>query len=300
MPCFRPVPVWPGVPPNRQVVYSPTKSYAGARSFLLPCGGCIGCRLSKAQDWATRMHHEAALHDQNSFVTLTYADEHLPEDGSLSLRALQLFNKRLRKSLGDRAVRYFACGEYGDQTWRPHYHLILFGHQFPDLTAWSKSPTGHVLHRSENLERLWPFGHSLVGHVTHQSAAYVARYTLKKITGEPASTYYVRPHPVTGIFYRVVPEFAVMSRRPGIGGDWFNKYASDCFPSDFVIVDGQKHPVPRFYKSKLSDLEGLRVTQLRKSGAASRGTLDSTDARLSTREEAQTLRQKALSRNLGE
>jgi hypothetical protein len=244
------------------------------------------------------MHHEASQHDENSFVTLTYADQHLPMDGSLSVRAVQLFFKRLRKSLAGRPVRYYACGEYGETNGRPHYHVILFGYQFPDLVAWRRSPTGHYLYRSEKLEKLWPFGHSEVGHVTHQSAGYCARYTLKKLTGEPAAAHYSRPHPLTGVVSNVIPEFGLMSRRPGIGSSWFDQFHSDAFPSDFVVIDGTKRPVPRFYKNKLEDLAALEITRLRKNGSRARSA-NNTDQRLDTREKLQTLRQAKLVRDLG-
>lgn len=244
------------------------------------------------------MKHEASCHDENSFITLTYNNQFLPLDGSLSKRAIQLFIKRLRKLLGHSRVRYFACGEYGDDTWRPHYHIILFGYQFPDLRPWRKSPRGHTLYRSAKLETLWTFGNAEIGHVTPDSAGYVARYTLKKINGERALAHYLRPHPVTGEIFRVIPEFALMSRRPGIGGKWFNKYASDTFPRDYCVIDGIKLPVPDFYKKRLSEKEALVVSAKRKLGSFDpRRKADATPSRLAVREEAQIIRQTRLKRD---
>lgn len=264
--------------------------------MLIPCGGCIGCRLQKARDWATRMAHEASLHESNSFITLTYANEYLPEDGSLSVRATQLFFKRLRKSLPGVSVRYFVVGEYGDENWRPHYHAILFGYQFPDLIPWRMSPGGFPLYRSAALEKLWPFGQCEVGNVNAKSAGYVARYSLKKVTGQQSEDHYLRPHPVTGSVHRVIPEFALMSRRPGLGDGWFKQFARDAFPSDFLVIDGKKRPVPAYYKKKLSEIAQLQVVARRKSRARA-NTIDSTDARLATREEVQTRRQMNISRD---
>lgn len=243
------------------------------------------------------MHHEASLHEANSFVTLTYDDAHLPADGSLSKRAVQLFFKRFRKELSPASFRYFVAGEYGDHSRRAHYHAIIFGFGFPDRTLWRKAPSGHLLYRSALLERLWPFGNSEIGEVTHQSAGYVARYCLKKVTWD--AEYYEFPHPVTGEFFRVIPEFALMSRRPALGLGWFNKWHMDAFPNDYVVIDGAKRSVPAFYKKKLSELEQLRITALRKFKARQPAAqANSTPERLAVREESQLLRAKLLKREL--
>lgn len=199
--------------------------------------------------WKTRIHHEAKMHELNCFVTLTFADQHLPPDMSVSVRDIQLFMKRLRKRSGK--VRFFACGEYGDLDKRPHYHLILFGYDFPDRKPWSKTKSGHVQDRSAILESLWPFGFSTVGTVTHQSAGYVARYVLKKINGQRAEDHYQHLNPFTGEFCRVRPEFARMSTKPAIGHSWFVANQRDAFPSDFVVIDGSKKPIPSYYLKQL-------------------------------------------------
>ena len=146
----------------------------------LPCGQCIGCRLQRSREWAARCVFEASRHEHNSFITLTYAPECLPEDGSLHYEHFQKFIKRLRKRLwryeDDLKVRFFMCGEYGEQFSRPHYHAIIFGYDFPDKVFWSRN-NGYPLYRSRMLEELWPFGYCTVGDVTFESAAYVARYT---------------------------------------------------------------------------------------------------------------------------
>lgn len=263
----------------------------------------MGCRMDRAKDWAVRIKHEASLHAQSSFVTLTYNDASLPSDGSLSVRETQLFIKRLREKIEPTRVRYYLCGEYGENLSRPHYHVILFGYDFPDKTAWRKAPSGHMLYRSKILETLWTYGHSEIGAVTAQSGGYVAKYCLKKITGPPATSHYGSK----------TPEFALMSSRPGIGAGWFNRYECDAFPSAFLIVDGKKVPVPRYYKGKLrdrnlaetslgprDDLERLRLAK----GNAYRFTdeyiWNSSDERLAVREEVQCLKQDRFKRGLGE
>lgn len=230
---------------------NPNLAWSDLPDVTLPCGQCLGCRKDHAQHWAVRCLHEGQMHECSSFVTLTFDDENLPWDCSISTRDLQTFMKRIRKAFGP-GVRFFACGEYGETNWRPHYHLILFGIDFAeDRYPWRMSPSGHQLYRSPKLEKLWPFGHSEIGDVTKDSVEYVARYVFKKVTGESALSHYERVHPLTGEICRVKPEFVVMSRRPGIGATWYDRFSSDVFPSDFVIVDGSKATIPRFYSKKL-------------------------------------------------
>ena len=182
--------------------------------------------------------HEQQMHDESHFVTLTYDDAHLPSDGSLSVRALQLFLKRLRKGVSK--FRYYACGEYGDLLARPHYHLILFG--IPLSSSLVPAPQANLF-LSPEIQRAWPFGFSSVGSVTFESCAYVARYCVKKITGAAAPDHYQGRQ----------PEFAIMSRRPGIGATWLDSFHADVFPSDEVIMRGRSMRPPRFYVERLSD-----------------------------------------------
>jgi len=275
------------------------QSYAGARSLQIPCGQCLGCRLDKARDWATRMTHEAQMHSVNIFVTPTYDDQHLPPNGSLCKRDLQLFNKRLRNELG--SFRFFASGEYGPSTLRPHYHAIYFGLDFEDKVLHKSTGTGALLYRSPTLDRIWGLGHILFALFFPESAEYVARYTTKKLGGEAALTAYERLvfDPVTGEPRRVEvePVFALMSLRPGIGSTWFDQFASDAFPSDFVVIDGQKRPVPAYYRGKLSEREQLAIVAARKA-AARKHAGNNTDARLLVRDESRRLKAKRLIRDL--
>lgn len=257
MRCTCPIPAWPAAPPLRGVVFTPRKSYAGAVGYDLPCGRCVGCRLSRASQWATRITHEAALHSSNSFLTLTYDNESLPVDLSVSVSVLQLFLKRFRKSIEPARIRFVACGEYGTINSRPHYHLIIFGHGFErDRYSWRKAPSGHTLYRSPALEKLWPYGACEIGSVTPQSGGYVARYTLKKVFGAEAAQapQYARQRvdPLTGEVFSwfVSPEFFVSSRRPGIGDGWRKRHHADAFPSGFVVHEGAKRSVPAFYVRK--------------------------------------------------
>lgn len=307
MACFHAIYAYPPPPgaKDRRLVFSAKASYAGAKPVMLPCGKCRGCRLAHAQDWSTRCVHELKFHDASSFLTLTYDDAHLPDDMSVSVRTFQLFMKRLRMEYSGKRLRYFATGENGDRTARPHYHAILYGEDFyDDRRVWMKSKSGSMLYRSERLNRIWQHGEVQIGTVTAQSAGYVARYTMKKLGGAKAEEAYRTVNPVTGEQVQYRPPFLVMSRKPGLGAQWFDKWKSDAFPKDYVIVDGVKKPVPGFYFSLLSDDEKLKYSAARKDAARrseqlhEEGTSDKYWERLLVREEVLARRTQALSRGL--
>lgn len=214
--------------------------------ITIRCGQCIGCKLERSRQWAVRCMHEASLHEANCFVTLTFADQHLPEDHSLCVTHLQKFMKRLRKHFAPQTIRFYACGEYGEQYQRPHYHLCLFGIDFTDKYYWATN-RGNTLYRSPTLEQLWPFGNATLGNVTFESAAYVARYVTKKITGPAAATHYQIMDPSTGELYQRRPEFTQMSRRPGIGRNWLSRFEREVYQHDSIIMRGKEMKPPRYY-----------------------------------------------------
>lgn len=258
MPCYSPVKAWRSPEGGRLVFKDSPGAY---RELTIPCGYCIGCRLDKSRTWAIRIMHEASMHPFNSFVTLTYQDEYLPvaPTGCLTVDKtdLQKFFKRLRKSLGAKKIRYYAVSEYGDQTGRPHYHAIIFDWRPSDLEYYTKSQ-GNTLYISKTLDSIWGMGRCWVGDVTFESAAYCARYVMKKLYGAMARIYELD---------EVEPESALMSRRPGIGHSWFQKFRADVFPYDSVTLrDGISASVPRYYSSLLqqsSPDEYLRVKSSR-------------------------------------
>lgn len=215
---------------------------------VLPCGRCIGCRLARSGQWAVRCMHEASLSDNNCFITLTFDEKHLPFNLTLDHRDHQLFMKRLRKKFGPK-IRFYHCGEYGDTYGRPHYHTLLFNFDFPDKEIW-RIRDGQPLYRSPSLESLWPYGFSSIGAVTFESAAYVARYCMKKITGPMSDDHYLTLNPVTGELFKRVSEYNTMSRRPGIAKMWYTKYYKDVYPEDFVVMNGHKVRPPRYYDSQ--------------------------------------------------
>ncbi len=255
MACTSPLRAWQCA--DRTIVWSERSKYDIVRPVELPCGQCIGCRLERSRQWAVRCMHEAQLYEDNCFLTLTYNEEHCP--GQLEYRDWQLFFKRLRKRyvgktgvIDDKGqerfpIRFYMCGEYGEENSRPHFHACVFNFQFRDLHLWKKGKAGAEIYRSKELEELWPYGFATVGQVTFESAAYVARYVMKKVTGPAAVARYEKVNEVTGEIGTIRPEFNKMSLKPGIGAGWFRKYRSDVFPHDTVIVNGVQTKVPKYY-----------------------------------------------------
>lgn len=246
MPCYHPVRAWRGSARNpsgkQSIVFHPRQADDHTRPIDLPCGRCIGCRLEHSRQWAIRCVHEAQLHDQNCFLTLTYSDDKLPCDASLDVRHFQLFIKKLRKRYPEKDIRYFHCGEYGEETNRPHYHAILFGFDFEDKKR-HKNYNGHWTWTSEELERLWGLGFCIIGTCSFASAAYVARYITKKVTGDLAEEHYAGRK----------PEYITMSRRPAIGKRWLDRFSDDIVKGDFCVVNGKKVGLPKYYDSQLDD-----------------------------------------------
>lgn len=274
----------------------------------LPCGRCSGCRLERSRQWAIRCTHEASLYDKNCFITLTYGREHLPADYSVHVRPLQLFFKRLRKSLGSHKIRFFACGEYGDENLRPHFHALIFNYDFNDKVLHTIVRENKI-YTSQHLATLWPYGFSTLGDITFESAAYVARYNMKKVNGDQAVAHYTRQNPDTGQFHVVEPEFIVMSRRPGIGARWLEKFKSDVYPDDFVLLRGMKMLPPRFYDQQLTEEERDEVKRRRSTGGLTHGSkahvvrraktaANNTPARRAVREQVALARTKTLTRKL--
>lgn len=201
----------------------------------VPCGHCVGCRLDRSRDWALRCVAESMTHPKDTcfFVTLTYDDDHLE---ALSKDTLQRFFKRLRHY---HDFRYFACGEHGSKTGRPHYHVIFFGLPLDDLKVWGHGTDG-ILWTSETLSKYWPYGNSMVAEMTFETAAYVARYALKDSP---------------------LPSFQLMSRRPGIGSEWITANLADIAETDKVYLPYGMHSQtpPRFY-SYLADKLGVDLS----------------------------------------
>lgn len=290
MACYSPITAYRGKELNegkRSVVFASKDALIEGSSMLLPCGQCIGCRIDGAEAWAIRATHEARMAKfasprlcGSAFITLTYSREAVPVDYSVRRDVMQRFMKRLRKRIGV-PVRYLLCGEYGERLKRPHFHVLLFGYDFPDRTKW-RTIRGNQYFRSEILESCWTEGQSEFSDVTYQSSRYVAGYVVKKLGGAKAEEYW-RVSPVNGETYCVEPEFGAMSLKPGLGESWFRKFHGDVFPSDHVIVDGVPKKVPRYYEKLYGEAAMEPIKRQRKARIAKLEALSK--ARLAVMEE---------------
>ena len=277
--------------------------------FLLPCGQCSGCREDRARAWAVRCVHESNMQKENgyecTFLTLTYDDKNLPQEyvdqntgqwyGSGTLLPtdhVEFVNKlRMRLYRKGLSFRYYMCGEYGDKLSRPHFHYLIFGYGFPDRYAWTRH-NGTQYYRSEELEKIWRYGNSLLGDVTVESAAYTCAYVNKKQTGKAiARGAYMRDDGT-----EVFPEFARMSRRPGIGKSWFEKYGiTDVYDSgDFITINGKRYSTPRYYDTLLEKLNPEQLAGIKDERVLSAVAYEcnNTPERLRVREEVHNLKQK--------
>ena len=239
----------------------------------IPCGQCIGCRMDYAREWTSRLMCELQDYEENEcwFVTLTYSPEALAgkeyvsdngkvvksfvtpavdKDGvvidqlwTLSKKDIQNFMKRLRRKLKDQKIRFYCCGEYGGETYRCHYHLILFGCRLPDgdLTLYKQSKLGYLYYNSRLLSDVWPFGFVVLGRVTPESCGYTARYMLKKQKGEDRNVYYD---------VNLEPPFTLCSRKPGLGFNYYQLHYKDS-DRDFFVLPTERgnytFPPPRYF-----------------------------------------------------
>lgn len=186
------------------------------------------------------MFLESTQHRSSSFVTLTYSPESLPADGSLEPRELQLFLKRLRSSISV-PVRFFAVGEYGDLSWRPHYHLSLFG---------------IGLESASLVQKCWPQGFSYTAEFNETTAQYVAGYVVKKMTSKGDVRLGGR-----------LPEFSRMSLKPGIGATALPTLSRGLtgtvvdqlgdVPHKLMMGKSKSIPLGRYLRAKLRDLQGF-------------------------------------------
>lgn len=235
---------------------------------MLPCGKCIGCKMDRSKEWSVRLMLERMYHEKACFITLTYNDENVPivdmqregidrgynkivtvnSNMTLKKEDLQLFMKRLRKRFEPEKLRFFACGEYGTLNNRPHYHLILFGEDFEfDRQIHALTDDGYVQYRSSTLEKIWDYGYSIICECNMNTCAYVARYCVKKL----------HSHNMDYQTFGMVPEFNTMSRRPGIGYDWFKEHYEEVYPDGYIYMSnnkgGQKCLPPRYFDKLLEE-----------------------------------------------
>lgn len=274
MPCYLPLDAYHG---PGGIVFKRQQSFG--IPIKVPCGRCIGCRLEKAKEWALRCYHEQLTTEEDGydsmFLTLTYDNEHLPDDHSLDHLHFQKFIRSLRKKTRKK-IRYFMSGEYGEATERnnfiarPHYHAIIFGHRPADLKLVNvRNNCRNYI--SESLTQHWPFGGHEIGYVTFKNAGYVARYTLKKqgeldIESEDRKSK-IKIDEATGeeLYKNKKHPYIKMSNRPGIGATFYRRYFSDIFPQDeCVLPDGRRTSVPAYYRKLLERENPKLANKLRK------------------------------------
>lgn len=251
----------------------------------VPCGQCLGCKIEKSRQWAIRITQEAQMHKQSMFLTLTYDEYNLPMDKSIHKEHIQKFIHDLRQYLSRKKlpkIRYFACGEYGDLTQRPHYHMILFNYWPPDTKFYKKQPKG-TLFTSKIIDELWDKGNCSHGEVNFDTAQYTASYVTKKITGDQAWDHYQWRQ----------PEFALMSRRPGIGHAWLQKFGKETWAYDSIVMNGKELQPPRYYTNQLelTDSEKHRTIKLKRK-IQGKKHIETDEARLWKMELVQKLKMK--------
>ena len=306
MPCFHPISGYRSRHLNksgkRSIVFDKKNGYIDM-PVTVKCGQCIGCRLEYSRQWAIRCLHESQLYEDNCFITLTYNDENLPNNCSLVKKHFQDFIKRYRKYVYPRKIRYFMCGEYGEEKTRPHYHAVIFNHDFTDKELW-RTKQGTKLYISQSLQKLWKKGFSTLGAVTFDSAAYVARYILKKQTGDMAEAHYFSEcSKETGLLtHPIQPEYTTMSRRPGIATEWFKQFKNEIYPDDFIVINGKKMPPPKFYQYlyELDENNNIKSVKKRRKTLSIRRKDDNTYDRLLTKEKVTKAKIKHKQRQLEE
>lgn len=314
MPCYYPI---TGYQPHGGGPLSFNNKLADHNTITIPCGQCIGCRIKLSREWATRCMHEKQMHKHNCTITLTYNDEHLPEQQTLQYADFQLFMKRLRKratlpafgllpatpaillSRNTTKIRFYMGGEYGEKYGRPHFHACLFGIDFADRIYNRTTPAGSKIFTSNTLDKLWKKGFASIGDLTFESAAYIARYIMKKQTGDKKKHYEIQDMETGEIQIRK-KEFNQMSRQPGLGQAWLKKYEKDVYPHGKVIIRGHRVNTPRYYDKKYKETNQLEYEQLQyqRQQEAKTQTEHHTPERLAVQEQVKKASIKSLKRNL--
>ncbi|AXL15388.1 replication initiator protein [Microviridae sp.] len=314
MPCYSPLIAHYSKSVNdsgkRSLVFNSKDTIFSDNCISVPCGQCIGCRLERSRQWALRCEHEAMLHEQNSFITLTYNDENLPADGSLVKADFQKFMKRLRRRLDydyNVKIRFYGCGEYGqdqdllhqgiDALGRPHFHAIIFGYGFYHDRQPHKKNGDNMLYTSALLDSVWQKGFCSVGEMTFESAAYCARYCLKKVTGDEAVDHYQKIDRSTGEVVLVEPEFQLASRNPGIGKKWYDKFKDD-LKKDFITSRGVKMRPAKYYDYLTEKYDPFFFESIKKARKDASQNVETDPERLLVSEQVKLAQISNLSRKL--
>jgi len=307
MACYHPIPAWrteygriqlntPPPGPDNEGLPIAKWRLRGLSYLQLPCGTCIGCREQRAQHWALRCKLESLEHKHTCVTTLTYDDAHLPP--TLQRRDLQLWLKRLRK-LSKNQVKFYACGEYGEQYGRPHYHVILFGLKY-DTSYINDSWVQHAKwclcnpRQRQFCTNTEAIGLTYTDNVSTEAINYVVNYTNKKKEWRFAERH-ERLDTTTGELYYWEPPFQIMSRGGRLGhgiGNAARKYSNSW--ADFAVNNGVKMSVPRYYRRSYEESvtrEEYEEKQWKKYNRAAKRQL--TQKQLNTKEIIHYARSKA-------
>lgn len=257
------------------------------------CGQCLSCRINHAKIWSERCLLESQYWDSTLFISLTYNEANLPFNGlnpTLRKKDFQDFMKRLRKRLNCK-VSYFASGEYGGRTKRPHYHAIVFGLNLPDLKIFKVKKTYNI-YKSQFLQDVWGKGFCTVGVCNSLTTAYTAQYSLKKskvvklrgnlsdfedfLTEDLYGQYRLDDHEFLKSQGLIEKEFLLMSRRPAIGKRFFDEHMQDIIDND--RIDGCEFKHIRYFdklieKVSPEDLKRLKMERI-SSAEALQPTID--------------------------
>lgn len=302
MPCYFPLKAWRDIRGRNPksglwpLTFKKDRGVDGSET-MVPCGQCTGCMLSRSSQWAVRCVVESMEFERNCFLTLTYDKEHLEQwcavrdeqdrivDISLNKKQIQLFLKKIRNRYPQK-IRFFQCGEYGDRYGRPHHHMLLFNHDFRDKKYYKTTAQGNRLYTSKAADELWQNGRVIIGDVTYESAAYVARYVMKKVKGKKKEAFYEG----------IEPEYITMSRKPGIGKEYYKKFGRRIREQDTIIINGVAMKPPRYYDNLYQELhpEGMEIVKERRKHYAEKNKL--TQEQLDVKRQIKESRIKKLKR----
>ena len=232
MPCYHSKPAWEKTDPITGRKRISFKGELDQPDYFIDCGKCAGCKARARTDWAVRIYHESKSWPTNSFLTLTYDDEHCPPE--IRKDDLQHFIKRLRY-YSDNPIRYYAVGEYGENTRRPHYHAIIFNQDFWESKY--RYTIDENQYSDKNLETIWGKGRITISEFNMARAKYTAGYVTKKINDND--------------------NFALMSRNPPLGREWLKQNHDNIRRNENVVIDGDEYPVPRAYMNWLKGVEAF-------------------------------------------
>ena len=323
MGCTSPLRVWHSKEVNestgkRGITFSDSYAYEKDMPFEIACKQCNSCLRDRSGNWGLRLYGESMQYDNNHFLTLTFDEENLHKrENPLSVdkRDMQLFNKRLRKSIASEnphdkienpeefkswnkahKLKFYQIWEYGELNNRPHYHSLLFNvPYFDDLVLYSQGKNGDNLYKSEKLAKLWPHGQCAIGEVNMDTIGYTTNYVVNNKSGEGAEEYYSRTDLETGEVYQVEKQGSSMSK--GLGNQFYEDFRNDMYPKDFITLSGRKTKLPKYYDLLEELADPIRFDEIKEKRleSAMKFKNDDTPERRKVKEKVSLLKKKEKS-----